>query len=119
MPATESRHTTRLRSLSGHSAIARAVSASQDDRVVAIDLGPLKATEGMQDFPIPADTASTVSSLVVAVVAVVAAMDGDGVAPPACEHPATTIATTRSGRRPGFEGSAASILEREATIPKS
>jgi hypothetical protein len=60
--------------------------------VVAIDLGPLEATEGMQGFPIPADTASTVSSLIVAVVA---AMDGDGVAPPACEHPATTIATTR------------------------
>ena len=30
------------------------------DKSKLLDLGPLKATEGMQDFPIPADMAATV-----------------------------------------------------------
>jgi len=37
------------------------VTATGDiDKSKLLDLGPLKATEGMQDFPIPADMASTV-----------------------------------------------------------
>lgn len=37
------------------------VAATADvDKSKLLDLGPLKATEGMQDFPIPADMASTV-----------------------------------------------------------
>jgi hypothetical protein len=37
------------------------VTATADvDKSKLLDLGPLKATEGMQDFPIPADMASTV-----------------------------------------------------------
>lgn len=37
------------------------VTATADvDKTKLLDLGPLKATEGMQDFPIPADMASTV-----------------------------------------------------------
>lgn len=37
------------------------VTATADiDKAKLLDLGPLKATEGMQDFPIPADMASTV-----------------------------------------------------------
>jgi hypothetical protein len=37
------------------------VSATGDiDKSKLLDLGPLKATEGMQDFPIPAAMASTV-----------------------------------------------------------
>jgi hypothetical protein len=37
------------------------VTATGDiDKTKLLDLGPLKATEGMQDFPIPADMASTV-----------------------------------------------------------
>ena len=37
------------------------VAASGDiDKSKLLDLGPLKATEGMQDFPIPADMAATV-----------------------------------------------------------
>jgi hypothetical protein len=39
----------------------RDVTASGDiDKSKLLDLGPLKATEGMQDFPIPADMAATV-----------------------------------------------------------
>lgn len=39
----------------------RDVSATGDiDKSKLLDLGPLKATEGMQDFPIPADMAATV-----------------------------------------------------------
>jgi hypothetical protein len=37
------------------------VTATGDiDKAKLLDLGPLKATEGMQDFPIPADMAATV-----------------------------------------------------------
>ena len=37
------------------------VTATGDiDKSKLLDLGPLKATEGMQDFPIPADMAATV-----------------------------------------------------------
>jgi hypothetical protein len=37
------------------------VTATADvDKAKLLDLGPLKATEGMQDFPIPADMASSV-----------------------------------------------------------
>jgi hypothetical protein len=45
------------------------VTATGDvDKSKILDLGPLKATEGMQDFPIPADMASTVMDAYHAVV---------------------------------------------------